>query len=59
VGRHIRLTDAATLDDPAVGELMDDAVDLADVQIGAGQKAKIVIRMAAETPRRRGSPAQH
>jgi hypothetical protein len=59
VGRHIRLTDAATLEDPAVGELMDDAVDLADVQIGAGQKAKIVIRMAAETPRRRGSPAQN
>jgi hypothetical protein len=53
VGRHIRLTDAATLDDPAVGELMDDAVELADVQIAAGQKPKIVVRLV------QGAPGRH
>jgi hypothetical protein len=51
VGRHIRLTDAATLDDPAVGELMDDAVELAGAQIEPGRKPKIVIRMVAATRR--------
>jgi hypothetical protein len=52
VGRHIRLTDAATLDDPAIGELINDAVELADVRIEAGQKAKIVIRMVQPAPKR-------
>lgn len=55
VGRHIRLTDTAKLDDPAVGELMDDAIELADVPVPPGQKAKIVIRMVVQKqrPRRR------
>jgi hypothetical protein len=52
VGRHIRLTDAATLDEPDVGELMDDAVELADVQIAPGQKSKIVVRMVQTAPRK-------
>jgi hypothetical protein len=56
VGRHIRLTHAATLEEPAVEELMDDAVALADVQIEAGQKPKIVIRMVAQTQRPRRPP---
>ena len=55
IGRHIRLTDAKTLDDPGVRELMDDAVELAEVPIPAGQKAKIVIRMVSPKPRRRST----
>lgn len=54
VGRHIRLTDAAALEDPALGELLGDAVELADVPIEPGQKSKIVIRLVAKTRR----PAQ-
>jgi hypothetical protein len=53
VGRHIRLTEAKTLDEPAVRELMDDAVELAEVPIPAGQKPKIVIRQVATKQRRR------
>jgi hypothetical protein len=52
IGRHIRLTDAKTLDDPAVRELMDDAVELAEVPFTPGQKARIVIRQTTEKPRR-------
>lgn len=44
IGKHIRLTDAKTLDDPLVRELMDDAVELMEVPFTPGQKAKIVIR---------------
>jgi hypothetical protein len=53
IGRHIRLTDAKALDDPAVRELMDDAMELAEVPFTRGQKSKIVIRMATEKPQRR------
>jgi hypothetical protein len=49
IGRHIRLTDAKTLDDPLVRELMDDAVDLMDVPFPPGQKSKIVIRQSRFT----------
>jgi hypothetical protein len=44
VGRHIRLTDAKTLDDPSIRELIDDAVELMETPFPPGQKAKIVIR---------------
>jgi len=53
VGRHIRLTDAKTLDDPLVRELMDDAVELMEVPFTPGQKSKIVIRQIAAQRRRR------
>jgi hypothetical protein len=49
IGRHIRLTDAKTLDDLLVRELMDDAVDLMDVPFPPGQKSKIVIRQSRFT----------
>ena len=52
VGRHIRLTDAKTLDDPLVRELMDDAVELMEVPFTAGRKSKIVIRQVAASRRR-------
>jgi hypothetical protein len=55
VGRHIRLTDAAPLEDPAVEELIRDAVELADVRIERGQKAKIVIRMMQPAPKKSAS----
>jgi hypothetical protein len=55
VGRHIRLTDSAELEDPAVAELIGDAVELADVQIEPGQRAKIVIRMVQPAPKRPAS----
>jgi hypothetical protein len=51
VGRHIRLTDAKTLDDAPVRELMDDAVELMEVPFTTGQKSKIVIRQVATKPR--------
>ncbi len=53
IGRHIRLTDAKTLEDPLVGELMDDAVELMEVPFPPGQKARIVIRQVAAAKRRR------
>jgi hypothetical protein len=44
VGRHIRVTDAKTLDRPAVGVLMDDAVELSGAEFGG--KRKVIIRQA-------------
>jgi hypothetical protein len=54
VGRHIRLSSAETLEEPAVRELMDDAVELAEEKLEPGRKAKIVIRLEApkQRPRR-------
>jgi hypothetical protein len=57
VGRHIRLESAATIDEPAVRELMDDAIALNMEQFDPKRPRKIVIRLEApkQRPRR---PAQ-
>jgi hypothetical protein len=54
VGRHIRLESEKTLEEPAVRELMDDAVELAEEKFEPGRKAKTVIRLEApkQRPRR-------
>jgi hypothetical protein len=54
VGRHIRLETIAPLDDPAVKELIEDAIELNETQFEAGQKRRIVIKLEApkQRPRR-------
>jgi hypothetical protein len=57
VGRHIRLESAATIDEPAVRELMDDAIALNMEQFDPKRPRKIVIRLEAPKQRTR-RPAQ-
>jgi hypothetical protein len=57
VGRHIKFNDAATLDEPAVRELIDDAVELAGWTPESGKKGKTIMRQVTEKPRRRRPPA--
>jgi hypothetical protein len=54
VGRHIRLESAATIDEPAVRELMDDAIALNMEPFDPKRPRKIVIRLEApkQRPRR-------
>jgi hypothetical protein len=53
VGRHIRLTGPEMLDDPGVRELMDDAIELAEVPFAPGQKSKIILRSVVKKQRPR------
>lgn len=53
VGRHIRLDGPETLDDPAVQELIDDALELAEVKFDSARKGRIVIRAVARKQRPR------
>jgi hypothetical protein len=53
VGRHIRLEDLTPFDDPAVRELMDDAIELNEVQFDPKRPRQVVIRMEAEKQRPR------
>jgi hypothetical protein len=53
VGRHVRIQDAAVLDDPVVRDLMDAALAIADPPLDPKQKGKILIRAVAEKQRSR------
>jgi hypothetical protein len=54
--RHIVLENAATLDDPAVQDLMAQALEMSAKQIDAGQPRRLVIKSisAKQRPRRPG-----
>jgi hypothetical protein len=51
--RHIKVPDEKLLDEPAVRELMDDAVELAGAEFVSGRPRKMMIRMVAEKQRPR------
>src|SRR3954462_3530317 len=53
VGRHLVLHDDATLDEPEVRALIDDAVALADAPFDAMRPRKLLIRAVAEKQRAR------
>ncbi|HEX3470104.1 MAG TPA: hypothetical protein VHT28_02870 [Silvibacterium sp.] len=55
--RHIVLENAATLDDPAVLDLMGQALELAPKQIDAGQPRRLIVKSisAKQRPRRPAS----
>jgi hypothetical protein len=54
VARHVHLDSAATLDRPAVKQLMTDALRLADVPIAPTTRGRLIIRSisAKQRPRR-------
>jgi hypothetical protein len=54
--RHIVLEEAATLDDPAVLDLMEQALEISPKQIDAAQPRRLVIKSisAKQRPRRPG-----
>ena len=56
VGRHIRLASAATLDEPAVETLIDDAVELNDEQFDPARSRTVEIRLEAPKQRPRRPP---
>jgi hypothetical protein len=58
VGRHIRLESAAVLDEPAVRELLDDAVELNDVQFDASRPRTVEIKLEAPKKRPRRPPVK-
>lgn len=54
VGRHINLDTPEMLDEPAIRELIDDAVELNDTQFDPAKPRKVVIKLEApkQRPRR-------
>ena len=54
IGRHLVLHEAATMDEPAVSVLMDEALALAEVPFDSKQPRKILIRtVSVKRPRPR------
>jgi hypothetical protein len=48
IGRHIRIERAETFDDPAVQELIDDAIELSEAQFDPARASKLIVRMRAK-----------